>query len=290
MPSQVGGPITRSEVLARAAAWVGKPYNYSQSRSDAKPDGDGHSYRPDCSGYVSMAFHLTKVGGGDYSTVNMPDVTHPIGKEELRPGDIMLWGGPGTGGDNGHVIIFAGWVDGSHDLYRAYEQGGSPDTPHRCTQAYPYGGRASRDFRFKPYRYLKIREDTPAVDGGVVGECGDVNGDGRADLTMMYHHGDGSISVRTAYADPNGYLTGFDPPSYTVPAAAGWDWNAIRLVSGDFNGDGRADLVMMYHHGDGSITLHTWLTDATGKIGRFSDPTCTIPAAAGWDWNAIKLT
>jgi hypothetical protein len=116
---------------------------------------------------------------------------------------------------------------------------------------------------------------------------GDVNGDHRADLAMMYHFTDGSIGLFTSLADTNGHLGAFTT-GYTVPAAAYWDWNAIRLAPGDFNGDGRADLAIMYHFTDGSIGLFTSLADTNGHLAAFTVG-YTVPAAAYWDWNAIRL-
>jgi hypothetical protein len=83
---------------------------------------------------------------------------------------------------------------------------------------------------------------------------------------------------------------GFGPftVGYTIPAGA-WDWNSFKVIAGDVNGDRRADLAVMYHHGDGSISMHTALADANGGLGVFTG-SYTVPAAAGWDFNAIKLT
>src|SRR5262245_46602649 len=48
--STVGGTVSRSETLTRAQHWVDLHIMYSQQQSNAAADGDGHSYRPDCSG------------------------------------------------------------------------------------------------------------------------------------------------------------------------------------------------------------------------------------------------
>ncbi|MEU7835241.1 MULTISPECIES: CHAP domain-containing protein [unclassified Nonomuraea] len=127
---------------------------------------------------------------------------------------------------------------------------------------------------------------TPAPDDSSVA-TGDFNGDGRADGVMVYHFADNSIGLYTSLADANGGLQAFSI-GYSVPAAAGWDWNAFRLLTGDFNGDGRSDLAIMYHHTDGSISMHTSLADTNGHLGSFAG-SYSVPAAAGWDWNAIRL-
>ncbi|MEU7835240.1 GH25 family lysozyme [Nonomuraea sp. NPDC049129] len=127
-----------------------------------------------------------------------------------------------------------------------------------------------------------------ASDDSSVGQAtGDFNGDGRADGVMVYHFADNSIGLYTSLADANGGLQAFSI-GYSVPAAAGWDWNAFRLLTGDFNGDGRSDLAIMYHHTDGSISMHTSLADTNGHLGSFAG-SYSVPAAAGWDWNAIRL-
>ncbi|WP_380280835.1 trypsin-like serine protease [Kitasatospora purpeofusca] len=176
---------------------------------------------------------------------------------------------------------------------------------------------------------------------------GDFNGDGRSDLAMLYHRGDGSITLHTALTGPDGLLGAFDVNGTTVPAWGNWDWNAfdlfpgdangdgrtdlmmayyhpdgsigfytalagsngaigefnggfsvpagswsradMKLVPGDFNGDGRAELAMLYRHGDGRISQHTSSANAAGLLGDFTTDGWTVPAGAGWDWNAIQL-
>ncbi|MFF1415933.1 S1 family peptidase [Streptomyces sp. NPDC058289] len=56
----------------------------------------------------------------------------------------------------------------------------------------------------------------------------DVNGDGRSDAVMVYHHANTAIGFYSSLTKPDG---GFDDftVGYTVPASAGWDWNAIQL-------------------------------------------------------------
>ncbi|MEU4806175.1 NlpC/P60 family protein [Actinosynnema sp. NPDC023587] len=137
-------PITRREVIARAKDWLDPPVPYSM--------GAWHEgRRTDCSGYVSMAWNLDS----SMTTVSLPDVAHRIEKDELRAGDVMMNGGPGSGGANGHVAIFDRWAGHDHDTYWAYEQT-PPHTVHRKVP-YPY---FDNDTRFLPYRYNLI-EDSP---------------------------------------------------------------------------------------------------------------------------------
>ncbi|MDX2396519.1 VCBS repeat-containing protein, partial [Streptomyces sp. DK15] len=68
----------------------------------------------------------------------------------------------------------------------------------------------------------------------------------------MYRQADGTMKMYTGLANNAGLIQPFTS-SYATPANANWDWNAIQLHSGDVNGDGRTDAVMVYHHADGSI-------------------------------------
>ncbi|MEE1781459.1 VCBS repeat-containing protein, partial [Streptomyces sp. SP17BM10] len=60
----------------------------------------------------------------------------------------------------------------------------------------------------------------------------------------------------------------------------------MKLVAGDFNGDGRTDLAMLYRRPDGSIDYYTALADTSGHIGAFKSSPKSTPASGNWDWNA----
>lgn len=145
--SEVGGPITRQEILARAHFWVDQNVPYSQQRS--APDAQGKLYRTDCSGLVSMALHLN----GSPSTVNLPDYLTPISWHELQPGDVVGTLGPGTGGDAGHVVLFNGWADAAHTRFHTLEErgGGHGAVEHVRDVGYTVG-----DFVAAPYRYNQV--------------------------------------------------------------------------------------------------------------------------------------
>ena len=146
IPEDTSGPDEaespdRQEVIRRAKTWVERGVPYSMEAYTNGPD--GKPYRTDCSGFVSMAWGLDN----SYSTVTLPQVAHPIPKEELQPGDILLKGGPGSGGANGHVVIFNGWADESHTSYYALEEAGGVGATARVI-SYPYDG----DGAYVPYR------------------------------------------------------------------------------------------------------------------------------------------
>ena len=119
-PHEVGAPISREHAKARGMFWIEKHVPYSMEAWTAGPL--GRNYRTDCSGFVSMAFHLpedanTKSRGEKYFT--------PIPKSELRPGDVIGNLTPDSLGAAGHVVIFDGWVEGSNQTqFHSIEQRG----------------------------------------------------------------------------------------------------------------------------------------------------------------------
>jgi hypothetical protein len=141
-----GSSITQSTIKWRADWWLNK-YGaiYDQNQSSARPapgtkvttsttgSGVGQAafaeyYRPDCSGFVSMAWHLPKLNTGwDLSTTNFWDLsgtfsdgTSVSSKLEhralanLQPGDAIV--------RQGHIRLFDGWANSAHTSYYAYEE------------------------------------------------------------------------------------------------------------------------------------------------------------------------
>jgi hypothetical protein len=116
----VGEPLTRAQIIARAEYWmspgVHERTDYDNSRDPSSFVEDLHGaerYAPDCSGYVSMAWHLSLSSGG-WSTEAFKTYrdSHPgsqIAIDDLLPGDA-IW-------QIGHVELFDRWVNpDKHDL------------------------------------------------------------------------------------------------------------------------------------------------------------------------------
>ncbi|MBD0420712.1 peptidoglycan-binding protein [Streptomyces sp. TRM S81-3] len=153
---------TREEIIDRAGKWVTEKVPYSTSAY--RPDG----YRQDCSGFVSMAWKLPR----NEWTGTLGRYADRISKEELEPGDILLFHNPADPWRGSHVVIFGGWTDPAHTVYRAYEQ----TRPHTREWSVPYA--YWRDSaRYLPYRYKGLTASTPGGAPAAAGAPGAASSD-----------------------------------------------------------------------------------------------------------------
>ena len=146
--SSIGGSISRDEIISRGEFWTSQHIPYSMHTWIPGPE--GKSYRTDCSGFVSMALHLSNA----LSTVTLPNVVNPISWDDLQPGDVVGTLGPGTGGASGHVTLFHSWANSAKSRYHSLEcQGGDIGcAPYEREINWPDHG-----FTAKPYRYIHVQ-------------------------------------------------------------------------------------------------------------------------------------
>ncbi|KUN01388.1 hypothetical protein AQI95_31140 [Streptomyces yokosukanensis] len=150
-PASPAVPIpaaTRTQIINRAKVWVAAqvPYSMTAFWSDG--------YRQDCSGFVSMAWGLP----GNEWTGSLGQYGVKITKEELQPGDMLLYHNPDNPEQGSHVVLFGGWTDYTHTTYMVYEQ----TPPHARSQATPYPYWSHVD-KYIPYRYKGVATDATAV-------------------------------------------------------------------------------------------------------------------------------
>ncbi|MGV9451160.1 peptidoglycan-binding protein [Streptomyces sp. NPDC003635] len=165
---------TRADIIRRAKLWVAArvPYSMSQYWSDG--------YRQDCSGFVSMAWNLP----GNEWTGSLDQYGVRIPKDDLQPGDILLFHNPADPEKGSHVVIFGGWTDYTHTYYIAYES----TRPHARRQSTPYAYWSHSD-RYVAYRYKGLAggtagsapdTETPGSERPDAGEPGSTPYPGRA--------------------------------------------------------------------------------------------------------------
>lgn len=87
---------------------------------------------------------------------------------------------------------------------------------------------------------------------------GDVNGDGRSDVVGFYNYG-GSTTSGWAFLS-NGST--FVPWMMWISASGGFDPGRSRFLYGDFDGDGKEDVMALYDYG--GATTGVWLFKSTG--------------------------
>lgn len=150
--SSAGGTIDRSEVISRAKNWYDRNIQYSQTSYASDVDG-GHTYRQDCSGFVSMAWHMTTSA----NTNTLPGYANTVSdKHSLKPGDALNDIG------DGHVVLFVKWLDQSAGTFAFYEEAnpsidmeyGTGDVDSGNIAGWPAS-------HYTGLRYKKIGADSP---------------------------------------------------------------------------------------------------------------------------------
>ncbi|MEW2254782.1 peptidoglycan-binding protein [Streptomyces sp. NPDC047869] len=155
-PPATPPPATRTQIINRAKVWVAAKVPYSME--DYWSDG----YRQDCSGYVSMAWGL----GSNEWTGSLDQYGVKITKEELLPGDMLLFHNPDDPERGSHVVLFGGWTDYTHTYYTVYEQ--TPPNARSQATPYPYWSNASK---YVPYRYKGVVADTAGAQAASDGKA-----------------------------------------------------------------------------------------------------------------------
>jgi|GEM_PF-865552 len=157
--------ITRDVAISRGKVWVVKRTPYSQSRyafengvlvpKTAKPTPSALGYRTDCSGFASMALNLRTSTGAPRAldSRSLLSVLKPIGKTDLRAGDIVLRP-KGSNVAYGHAVVFVAWTDATLKSYWSYEESGGSGRTITRKVPYPFFNESG----FAPYRYTGIQD------------------------------------------------------------------------------------------------------------------------------------
>lgn len=139
-----GGPISRAEVLKRSQYWLDRQVPYSQQGTYRDPEGD-QTYRTDCSGYTSMAWHTKLSGINTYWTGSLHEISTPIAWDSLKPGDAV-------NNSAQHVVIFVKWADSARTSIVLREHYSTPLPPRQTTRTVD----SLKSNGFTPIRYDHI--------------------------------------------------------------------------------------------------------------------------------------
>ncbi|MFI1019103.1 FG-GAP-like repeat-containing protein [Streptomyces sp. NPDC020965] len=94
---------------------------------------------------------------------------------------------------------------------------------------------------------------------------GDFNGDGRDEIATWYDYADGRDAVISF--SPSGKDGTFGGRKEIWTAAAGnYNRPGMKIVTGDFNGDGRDDIGTLYGYSTGTVKGITWTSKSDGTL------------------------
>ncbi|MGA5300195.1 discoidin domain-containing protein [Nucisporomicrobium flavum] len=105
----------------------------------------------------------------------------------------------------------------------------------------------------------------------------DLDGDGRPDFSHLYQDPGCRTRMFTNFSSG----TAFTPGKLMWDSGPGaWCWASTELVTGDFDADGRGDLVTLYDHGNCSASLHAFYGNADRTVTK--PPALWTGHEGGW--------
>lgn len=116
--------------------------------------------------------------------------------------------------------------------------------------------------------------------------AGDYTGDGKADLTAFYDYGDSTSGLWIFPGTAGGSATA--PYRTWLSGAGGFTWGNTKIATGDFTGDGKADVAALYDYG--ASTSGIWIFPGTAG-GTSPTPYRTwLSGAGGFTWSNTKVS
>ncbi|MFD7824762.1 FG-GAP-like repeat-containing protein [Streptomyces sp. NPDC059698] len=120
--------------------------------------------------------------------------------------------------------------------------------------------------------------------GRVSVHAGDFNGDGRDEFAAWYDYADGHDALIGFDLDAEGR---FGNRRELLNAVPGWyERSRMRLVTGDYNGDGRDDLAAFYGYSDTRAKAFTFVATPDGALG---DALHSWSEPSGWNLDRTHL-
>ncbi|GAA3001536.1 hypothetical protein GCM10010483_53150 [Actinokineospora diospyrosa] len=174
--------------------------------------------------------------------------------------------------------------DGRTDVLALYDYGNS------TTGLFVFPGTAARgDSASVPYRAWVSGTGGFTWSNTKI-SAGDYTGDGRADVTAFYDYGSSTTGLivfpGTAAVGDSASV----PRRTWLSAPGAFTWSNTKIATGDFTGDGKADVAALYDYG--SSTSGLFIAPGTTASG----DTASIPyrvwisGAGGFTWSNTKIS
>ncbi|MEV8225316.1 FG-GAP-like repeat-containing protein [Streptomyces sp. NPDC079167] len=120
--------------------------------------------------------------------------------------------------------------------------------------------------------------------GAMTAQAGDLDGDGRDDIAVWYDYGNGDDKLFTLLAGADGGF-GAHFSSFERTDADGWHVERMKFATGDYNGDGRDDLGVLYGYASGTVTTMVFTAKPGGG---FNEPVRGWEST-GWTFGRTSL-
>jgi len=121
---------------------------------------------------------------------------------------------------------------------------------------------------------------------------GDYNKDGKDDVAVLYNGGksDDGKFISSLYTF-NSTGSAFADPDKTWTSSGSFNWNSCKLTSGDYSGDGRDDIAVLYNRGTTAEGVHqSALFTFTGTSTGFAAPREVWTSTGSFSWDASQPT
>ncbi|MGC4876123.1 trypsin-like serine protease [Micromonospora sp. DT43] len=224
------------------------------------------------------AFYGYNLGDGDEAWINW--IARPDGGFDAPVG---VWRAS-TFGDWKSVSVFAGDAngDGRDDVSLFYQYGPNASlsmaiitwpgqTDGKFGEPY-YSWTTPQDKKFGSLSSMKLMD-------------GDFNGDGRDDVTVLYNYGGSSTALHTWTAAADGK---FNAPVRTWGSTTYGEFGSMKLAAGDYNGDKRDDLAVLYKYPDEGLELRTFTSTVSGGFNPPFASWLNRPRTFGW-WSNMRF-
>jgi hypothetical protein len=227
-------------------------------------------------------------GGQDvvsnYSGSVLTKVTNPATGGIPSPGDILSFAANTFGhGSTGHTsVVTSVSVDGSgNGTVTTMEQNASSNGVGSVPVVNHVLGGGVTGWLHNP--------NAGVGHATALSMSGDLNGDGYSDIGIFHQVTSDGADVHSLYGS-----TG-TPFQYTptivrhLLASNGWAWSKMKLASGDFNGDGYADVAIVHQTSDGGADVHILYGSSGNPLQNTITITRHLTAAEGWNWSQMKI-